>query len=177
MQTFDQAKFNELVHYICHKSDKDMLGAVKLNKILWFSDTLNFLSWGSSITGETYKKRQLGPVPHHIMHSLEQLEQEGFLSITEKPAYGYTKREYVSLKSPNIDIFKSHEISLIDEVIETITKNHTATSISELTHDDIWEMAEIGETIPYETIMVARLGEIDENDIAWANEVIAQGNA
>lgn len=177
MQTFDQAKFTELVHYICHKSDHDKLGAVKLNKILWFSDVLNFLGWGASITGETYIKRQRGPVPGHVLQTLEKLRNEGALSIAEKPMYGYTKREFVSLKEPNIDFFKAHEISLIDEVIETITNNHTATSISELTHDDIWEMAEIGEAIPYETIMVANLGEIDENDIAWANEMIAHGNA
>lgn len=177
MQTLDQAKFTELVHYICHKSDHEKLGAVKLNKILWFSDVLNFLGWGVSITGSAYIKRQRGPVPSNILYTLEQLKSEGVLDITEKPVYGFTKREYVSLKEPNIDIFKPHEISLIDEVIDTITCGHTATSISELTHDDIWEMAEIGEIIPYETIMVANLGEIDENDIAWANDMITSGNA
>lgn len=174
-QTFDNAKFTELVHYVCHKSDREKLGAVKLNKILWFSDIFNFLSWGKSITGESYIKRQRGPVPRHVLTALDKLKNEGAINMSERNVYGYTQREFISLKTPNIDMFAPHEISLIDEVIDTITNGHTATSISELTHDEIWEMAEIGESIPYEAVMVANLGEIDEHDIAWAKGLLAIG--
>ena len=41
--TFKREKFKRLVHYIIWKAGKrDWFGAVKLNKVLWFSDTEAF---------------------------------------------------------------------------------------------------------------------------------------
>ena len=52
----DWAKFKSAVHYICDKasSDPSVLGAIKLNKVLWYSDLINYLITGKPITGETY---------------------------------------------------------------------------------------------------------------------------
>jgi hypothetical protein len=174
MQVFNKEKFSEAVHYICSKSDVDKLGAIKLNKILWFSDTLNFLVEGESITGEDYIKRQFGPVPKHILTVLEELEITGKLCINDKTLYGLTKKEYLSIEQPKLNLLLSHEISIIDDMIDRIGDGHTAHSISELTHDEIWEMADIGEVIPYETVLVATLGEIDETDIEWVNDILAK---
>jgi hypothetical protein len=47
-------------------------------------------------------------------------------------------------------------------------QKHTASSMSELSHDIIWEAAEIGEEIPLYTYFASRFGEINEEDIQWA---------
>lgn len=165
----DQEKFKRLVHYVCYKAhDPSILGAVKLNKVLWYSDYIAYFLWAKPITGEVYIKRQHGPVPKHILRALTELIREKSMVEREVEYYGYPKKEYIALTRPDISIFTPDEISLIDEMFDYVCEKHTATSISEETHDDIWKLAIIGEEIPYNTIFASKLGEIDETDIEWA---------
>jgi hypothetical protein len=71
-------------------------------------------------------------------------------------------------------LFSSDELRLIDEAFEHVCLNHTARSVSEETHGVIWELAAMGEEMPYSTVFAANDGEITEEDIAWANEVLKQ---
>jgi hypothetical protein len=164
-------KLESLMHYIIWKcQDPTMLGAVKLNKILWYSDLFAYLEKGRSITGIAYIKRQFGPVPksEDFIAASEKLKSEGKIAVTEGMYYGKPYRQFVALKLPNISMFSPEEISIIDIMVEEICQKHTALSISKLSHDIIWESAEIGEEIPLCTAFAARFGEITEDDIQWA---------
>jgi len=174
---FDFEKFKALVHYICYKTDKDNLGATKLNKMLWYADTWAYILHGTPITGETYIKRQFGPVPQHVLPAQQDLVDAGRIFVRDAAFHGYEKREYVALRKPYLSLFSADEIHMIDELIGTICHGHTARSISEKTHDRIWELAAIGEEIPYYTVFAASMGEIDEEDIAWARQSIAEDAA
>jgi hypothetical protein len=168
---FNENKFNNLVHYICHQcEDTATLGATKLNKVLWFSDLYSYLMFGKPITGEKYVKRQHGPVPAHILRAIEKLEYDKKIVTRDSKYFGYNKRDYVSIKKPVLSEFNADEISLVGDMIDIICANHTACSISLTSHDKIWELAEIGEEIPYNTVFASHLGEINEEDIAWAQE-------
>ena len=165
----------DMVHYICAKVDSpNKLGAIKLNKILFFSDSITYLNEGESITGETYIKRQYGPVPKSILPIISELVTNKRIVTRDKKYQGITKREYISLKEPNLKEFFAEEIALIDNIINFVCDGHTAESISDLTHDDIWEMAEIGEEIPLNAAFVAYLGEIDESDVKWGMSSIKE---
>lgn len=170
---FNHKKFSNLVHYVCYKcDDHSQLGATKLNKILWYCDIFSY-RWGSvPMTGEKYIKRQFGPVPHHILTILDELVCEDKIIIREKDYFGRTKKEYIALKKPDLSLFTSNEISMVDDILDIICMKHTAQSISDTTHDKIWELAEIGEEIPYYTIFASRLGEVNEDDIKWANNAL-----
>lgn len=86
--------------------------------------------------------------------------------------HGFPKKEFISLKEPVLDDeFTADEISIVDDVVDAICRNHTAVSISRLSHDDIWEMAAIGEELPI-YVALAERGEITEEDVAWADEKI-----
>jgi hypothetical protein len=61
---------------------------------------------------------------------------------------------------------------LIDDVIGEICFNHTATSISLASHDRIWELAEIGDELPLETIFASDLDEVTEADVKWAKDAL-----
>lgn len=168
------SKFKTLVHYVCARSEENFgdLGSVKLNKILWLSDLIAYASSGEPITSETYIKRQHGPVPKTILSTLKELEAEGCLIF--RKSKGMVPTRYISLKDPDISDFSPEQISLIDSVINEVVDGHSATSISDFSHThDAWQMAKIGEEIPHHTCFVSPPGEIDENDIAWANEVLA----
>jgi len=168
----EHGKFKALVHYVCWKcsDDPSKLGAVKLNKALWFSDVLSYADRGKPITDARYVKQQFGPVPKAILPILRTLEQENALRIEEVEYYGHRKRQYVALVEPDLSVFDESEIKIINKVIDVITDGHTAASISDLTHDEIWKLAEMGEEIPLHAVLASRLGKVTENDIKRAQE-------
>ncbi len=86
--------------------------------------------------------------------------------------YGYKQKQYFALEEPDLSVFSAEEISTVDKVIEVISNNHSATSISLASHTYIWEAAELGEEIPYSTSLINILGEINIQDIEWAEEII-----
>ena len=172
-------KFVNAIHYVCDKAadDPSVLGAVKLNKVLWYSDVLRYMVTGASITGEEYVKRQHGPVPRHVYKAIDELISLGRIVRGKVDHFGFMKTEFHSLVEPDISQFTPEEIAQIDEAFEHVCLKHTATSISEETHGVIWELASMGEVIPYSTVFASVEGEITEADVAWAHRVIAAQQA
>lgn len=173
----DRGKFKALVHYICAKcqDDPSRLGATKLNKILWYSEAMSFVNFGSPISGAKFVKRQFGPAPAAILPILQELSEENALLIRNVSFHGFPKKEYVTLKPspPLSELFTADQISLVDDVIESICNEHTAKSIVKQSHDEIWEMASIGEELPLYTAL-AEQGEVSEEDVLWADAKIAE---
>lgn len=162
-------KFEALVHYICWKcSDPSKLGAIKLNKVLWFSDTIAFAQIGASITGVLYVKQKFGPVPKPIMPVVRALVQKSILRVEEVKYFGRAKKQYISLMEPDSSIFTADQLEIVDNVLVAITTQHTATSISELTHDAIWKLATIDEVMPHSAILASKFGKISDQDTIWA---------
>lgn len=170
-QTLNFDKLKAAVHYVCEKaSNPDCLGSIKLNKVLLYADQYSYLVRGRSITGETYIKRQFGPVPKHILAVREALQEEGKIKRGRAAFFSHIKDEFISISDPDLTMFDGEEISYIDQAFEHVCLKNTATSISEETHDDIWRMAEIGEELPLSTVFASRLEEIDEEDVEWARD-------
>lgn len=164
----------ELTHYVCWKvDDPAKLGATKLNKALWFSDTIAYRLSGRAITGSPYVKRPFGPVPKRILPVLSELQAEGKIAVRERPRFNYIQREFMALQAPSGAAFSEQERDIIDQVVAWVCNEHTASSISELSHDGIWEAAEEGEEIPMFAVLGAVEGEITDADKAWADSVIA----
>lgn len=172
---FNQDKFKALVQYVCwlSREDPSKLGAVKLNKVLWFSEVISFAKIGEPITGARFVKQKFGPVPKSIMPVLDMLQREGLLRIMEVEYYGHKKRQFVCQGDPNTDIFSKEELEIVDEVAASILNSHTAASISDLTHDAIWKLAGIGEDIPLHAVLASSLGTITEGDLKAARERMA----
>jgi hypothetical protein len=168
-------KLEALAHYICYKcQDPTVLGSTKLNKILWYSDVISLKLRGETITGETYVKRQYGPVPRHILDVIKRLEKRGDIVVRPSDYHGYAKRDFIAMRKPDFSMFSSEEISIVDDVLREVCYNHTATSISLSTHDDIWKLADIGEEIPLETAFASEFGEISEDDVKWAKRKLSK---
>jgi hypothetical protein len=164
----------ELTHYICWKVENPSdLGATKLNKVLWFADTIAYRANGRSITNATYVKRQFGPVPKRVLAVLDELNREGKVVTRDRPYFNRVKREYIALKPATDSAFSEQEREIIDLVIDRVCHDHTAASISELSHDVIWQAAEEGEEIPLYAVLGAFPGEITDEDKEWASKVIS----
>lgn len=176
MEKLDWEKFKGLVHYICDKAaDPAVLGSVKLNKVLWYSDSIHYMIHGESITGETYVKRQHGPVPRHIVRTINELVSENKIARGRVDYFGFVKTEFVAISADaDVSIFSPEQIKLVDAAFEHVCMNHTARSISEETHGVIWKIAEMGEEIPLSTVFASDVGEIDETDLDWAKKGLAE---
>jgi hypothetical protein len=171
-------KFKALVHYVVASAgDPQRLGATRLNKILWFSDTLAYRLTGVPISGETYVKRQRGPVPKHILRTIRELESTGKIHVREREHFRYRTRLFVALEEPDTTAFSTQELAIVDAMISEICGNHTAASISDLSHDEIWDAANEGEEIPIHTSLVSQPGEFTEELMRWADSVVEKVEA
>jgi hypothetical protein len=169
------AKFKAMVHFIIHEcGDPARLGAVKLNKICWYSDVICYKANGVSVSGERYVKRQMGPVPHGILVTLRELEREKSIAISESNLGRATRRDFMSLREPDQTLLSPAETEIIRDVLKAICDGHTAGSISELTHDQIWDAAALGEDIPMFATLAASPGPVGDDKTAWADSIVAE---
>ena len=165
-------QYKALVHHIIHECNDhpERLGAIRLNKALWFSDVIAFQVDGEPITGETYVKLKFGPVPRHIPAALQELEQEGSIAI-KKSEFVYDMHKFYSTCSPDPDALSDNVKRIVSNVLGDLL-GHTANAVSEMSHDIIWNAAHEGEEIPVYATLVAVPGEITQDMIEWAEEVI-----
>jgi hypothetical protein len=171
-KVLDRDKLKRLIHYAAYRcvDNPRMLGAIKLNKVLWYSDLAAYLTWGAPITGGKYIKKQFGPVSSGLMSAVEDLEEEKAVAVRRFDDGIDAKVEYLALTTPDASIFKPEEIRVIEDSIQMVCHRHSARSISRKSHDIVWELAELDEEIPYHAILGGRLHEIESDDVAWARE-------
>src|SRR5690348_12825297 len=140
---FNREKFKRLVHYVIWRAgDQGGFGAVKLNKVLWFSDARIFMQRGKPITGAAYIREKWGPVPKPMMPIREELVREGAIKVWSDRHCDYPSTRFKAVRGPaDLTIFGAEEIATVDWWIEHIDKDHTASSASEESHDYAWEIA------------------------------------
>jgi hypothetical protein len=143
-----ETRTKNVAHYVIARSPANRLGATKLNKAMWIADILAYTTLGRTITGQkTYKKLQHGPVPNGIVTYLDELIAERKIVKRVAPTPKGNRHEYIWLSEPDVTIFSKEEIDLLNRAISYVCYRHTAESISDLTHDPLWEQTEMGDQI------------------------------
>ena len=165
-------KLKSIAHMIIQNCDNPLkLGAIRLNKILWFSDILAYRATGESISGGTWVRRPKGPVPSHIQEALDELKKEGKIEVNE-PKNQFAPQEFRSLQEPMGDQLSESEKELIDLCRLQICDNVSAEEISGLTQDTIWRAARNGEVIPLEATLIGEPGDFRVEVKDWACAVL-----
>jgi hypothetical protein len=152
-----EEKLAELILYISQKCASDpCFGAIKLNKILYFSDFFAYANWGKPISGAEYQNLRKGPAPRRLVPVREYLESQKALVVQPvQLKSGNVQRRTINLREPKLEIFTAAEISLVDQIIAAL-QTYDAEQSSELSHRMIgWKMTKEGETIPYSTIFLS----------------------
>lgn len=151
---FDREKMRAVILRACHSCDPHELGAVKLNKVLYYLDMLTYAHQRAAVTGATYRKRPNGPASDQLLFLLRDMERRGDIQIRDVNYHGYIKKEYVPLVEQPEGVLNAAELSLLDDVIDFVCRQNTARSISEYSHSLPWEMAQMGGEIPYRSAML-----------------------
>lgn len=158
IQRFDAGKFKALIHYIVWRCpDPAKLGSTKLNKILWFSDARADVLRGRSITGATYIREKWGPVPQQIMPVRDQMVRDGLIGISRQPLFDHDQDVFTTEARPDLDLFARDEMQIVDYWIDEVCEKHSAASVSKLSHDYTWEIARIGEVVPFHALRIDRV--------------------
>ncbi len=156
---YDQTRLENLVLYLAARSATDEgYGKVKLNKLLFRADFEAYRLLGASITGEEYKRQDLGPVAAHVPSLLTRLERQGVLRIDEIPAGPYTRQVPVVIEGHEADmtLFTDDERAIIDRAIGEL-REYGARSVSEWSHEQSsgWRVRKNGRLIPYASAFVS----------------------
>lgn len=173
---FDKEKFRALVLYIVWRTgDVRDFGAIKLNKVLWFTDARTYEALGGSITGESYVRRKFGPVPEHIDETLNELIEEGRIHGWSEPYFDFEVKRYSAHEPADTSLFTEDELGFIDWWIKHVAEEHTATSISEKSHDYGWKIAKDGEPLPFKAFLAKRIrAPLEGEELDWARKAAAE---
>ena len=151
---FDPDKFKELIVYIAERCVEDpTFGAVKLNKILYYSDFDAYRLLGEPISGATYRKLSEGPAPKELLPAREELIAQGRVTLKEKPYFNRTQKRLglVNGEVANPEMFSVEERNVVDEVIRFFW-GKPAREVSDFSHREPgWLATRQREPIPYET--------------------------
>ncbi|HEX2866876.1 MAG TPA: type II toxin-antitoxin system antitoxin SocA domain-containing protein [Ignavibacteriales bacterium] len=93
---------------------------VKLNKLLFYSDFLNFKLNGRSISGSQYQAIQLGPVPFRYDWNFDLLLQNNYIRAVPVEIKNEIVDKFVCVKTPDTDLFSSEELQTIKIVKEKL---------------------------------------------------------
>jgi hypothetical protein len=180
LMQFDREKLKAAVLYTCLKCPPDRLGAVKLNKVLYFSDMLHYADVGTPITGATYRKRPHGPTCDELLPLLRDLQRTGALEIRESRYFGFRKKEFLVLQSPDVARLSADERLILDEVLDFVCYDNTARTISDFSHGRPWEIVAYGDVIPYRSALHLYPNQVTLDAFEWAagevDELASQGS-
>lgn len=153
--TPNENKFRELVLLIARKSEGDpCFGALKLNKLLFYSDFTAYLMLGKPITGQEYFALENGPAPRYMVRAREQMTNKGDIAIRKKETVSGPQMRTFALREPDLAQFTANEVNLVDNVIR-LFQGQTGTEMSALTHRfPGWKLAAEKEPIPYSVALV-----------------------
>jgi hypothetical protein len=151
---FDREKMRAVILRAIRGCNPSEMGAVKLNKVLYFVDMTHYAHFRSPVTGAIYKKRPNGPTTDQLLFILRDMERDGQIKIDEVDYHGYWKKEYTPLVEEPQNVLNSEEKELVDDVVEFVCRLHTAKTISEYSHKLPWELAEDGGVISYSSAML-----------------------
>ena len=127
-------KIAHTISYFCITVEN--LWKTKLNKLLFYSDFLNYKRTGFSISGMAYRAIQVGPVPsEYDKLYVKLIDDEKFDVEFVSFENGYVGEALKNKIEFNIALFNDSEMNLLKDVVKEFAKK-TSTEIVELSHKE-----------------------------------------
>lgn len=167
---FDLTKLKDVILYACSRCEPSRLGAIKLHKVLYFTDMLHYANVGAPLTGAIYRKRPMGPTCDQLLGTLNELARDGVLQIRDVDYFGYMKKEYIAANRSHGESLSETARAILDEVIDFVCVNNTAKTISEFSHNKAWEIAEFGDEITYNSVFNLFPTQVSPETLEWASQ-------
>jgi len=157
----DYIKYKEMILAFLRnvKSQDKKIPKTKLAKLLYLADFSWYYYNLKSMSGMKYRKIQFGPVPDTYFRVIDELEDEGKISIDRKGDMLLIS-ENDNSKKRNLGNLSKEEIKLINKISHKWNDKKT-NEIVEFTHNQLpYILCQLDEIIPYELII-----QQDPNDV------------
>ena len=135
-----------------NKCNVEFNDRLKLNKLLFYADFVNYKFTGYSITGLTYRAIDYGPVPTFYDNIYTYFENENIIaSQWIKDKNGAAKETFVTETEFDANLFTNEEKLILDSIAETF-KNTTSWDLVDLSHKEkSWiDLHDVREIINYQ---------------------------
>lgn len=151
------ARLKEMVLYISLRSQGDRaFGAVKLNKLLFYSDFIAYLTLGKAITQADYFALAEGPAPRRMIPVRDEMLQGREIVVQQVAIVGNYRpqQRIIAMRKPRLEIFSGPEVAIVEDTIARF-KGKSGAELSKLSHQFAgWASAVLKETIPYASAML-----------------------
>ena len=161
MNKTNKTKYKNAILYFSYGLKDNVIDAfkpdkIKIAKLLYYLDFINFRDRKKSITGTVYYKQSLGPLPKDYEEMIGELVSEGKLVASEKVIVtkGDTRVKtdvLLAKESPEMDkVFREEEQILARKILNQY-KEWTAEELSAKSHlESPWIKAEYGAVLDFE---------------------------
>ena len=143
-------KIKQLILYIAQEGQNDpALGAIKLNKILYFADVRAYLQLRKPITNATYQHLPEGPAPKQLLPARNELLANNQLALETTWYFNRRQQRIVAKTPPDLTIFTEAELRILREVMEYLA-DYNGKEAAELSHGEWgWKLTNDYEAIPH----------------------------
>ena len=173
-------KLSQLAHYICDQSTRNRkpqwmgdvpgIGSIKLNKALWLADFIAYMETGASITGAIYVKRNYGPAPKDMVLKLNHLKRQRKVEQNRDLVQGnYTQTSSIALEKADASFMTDVQKYIADKAIDFV-HSVPARHLSNLTHNNVWKVAELGADMPFYAFLVGQHRKPTDEHVEWADK-------
>jgi len=133
------------------------LGEIQLRKALVITDIFNASFYGEGLTGAIYIKYTHGPIPDRDSWlKIQSMVWDGILYRVEEPVGTQTKHAYYTKADPDYDAFTGEQIAFIQAAARFAKKN-SASVLSKMTHDEVYNNTPFGGVIPLSSMFGIRI--------------------
>lgn len=150
--TVNQAKYENAILFLCwNQPNHRLVGKKKLAKLLYYVDFDRFEYKESmqTVTGDTYYRLPMGPVPEVFEQVTKALELKKDLRLGSH-SYGEEYRDakvYEATHAPNLSVFDEDDLFILERVIR-VHGSKTGAELEEQTHREApWRSADMSEEI------------------------------
>jgi hypothetical protein len=153
------------------------LGSIHINKGLLIIDAYHHSLYHKTLTGINYVKHDLGPVPEPKAYTiLFEMELDKIKVCPEKRGPVHTLNAHYAVSEPNYALFNKTSIDIINETANMI-KHMSASRLSKVTHNQVWEETPKGQKIPIESaytiqIVSQRVRELTDSERHQAQNIL-----
>ncbi|NWN87435.1 MAG: SocA family protein [Micrococcaceae bacterium] len=155
MNELKLSKYENAVLYLCSKiKDQSIRGKKKLAKLLYYVDfdRFEFNESMETITGDSYTRLPMGPVPSSMDSVLAGMSKKGTLSVSSVNEYeGYNPTTvYQARVEPDMSLFDEQDTAILKRV-ERRYLNLTGKQLENLSHEEApWLAVDHRGIIPFE---------------------------
>ncbi len=139
-----------LEYCLLHGSSSGKVPKTKLFKLIYLADFSNYYFTGKPISGEIYKNRPYGPVSDSLFALVDEMAEEGDISIDNGEVAKFHK---LAVDPIAIKYLSDEELNVLKRVCDYWREKSTK-EIKDFSHAQRpWFLTDEGEEIPYELIL------------------------